>query len=591
MKTAIEDFYRRHLADGSEKNDTLTATCPFCTTAGPQDGKIVVFLNRKSFFFGYFRCKCSCMEHGFAHWFAALLGVPDDGLEPVASDELFLSKGEFPRQDINAEIKSSMLKLQQEELFFFRQAGISKQVLQQTKIGYNGRYIVYPYEQRDANIYSARCVHPDREEDFFWHGNVEFASGETGLFNFSDLRRCAGGALFLCEGETNLLAIRQLGFPGVAYWDSQILDDLDVRFFDSLKTVFLLPGKKDGSAMAARQLATRIGHKVRILSWSREKADGYGPYQCAVDMGAAFAQEIGKMMNDARPFSPFVSPESEKTFFLNSLIASGGEEYRRLKSGFDLLDSRLDGIHGINILGGGPKVGKSCFMMQIASSLAAQKIPVLYYDFENGRQRIYQRTFIRLSRIEGKMLGALEHLDHATQRIYEQKQMEFGEILRYFRVINDRKVSPESMRRHIDFLRHETRNDYVVVVIDSLHKLPFKDLAEMRTGIDSWLREIEAIRDSLQVSFLVISELQRGAGGAYDDAPHMGIFKGSGDIEYSADNAMVMLSEWDHMQNIDERKNALWLVGSREHSPGLVARYVLDYPFWGFREEAAEISE
>jgi hypothetical protein len=28
----------------------------------------------------------------------------------------------------------------------------------------------------------------------------------------------------------------------------------------------------------------------------------------------------------------------------------------------------------------------------------------------------------------------------------------------------------------------------------------------------------------------------------------------------------------------------LWLVASRENSPGKIAEYVLDYPFWGFRE-------
>jgi hypothetical protein len=72
----------------------------------------------------------------------------------------------------------------------------------------------------------------------------------------------------------------------------------------------------------------------------------------------------------------------------------------------------------------------------------------------------------------------------------------------------------------------------------------------------------------------------------------MGVFKGSGDIEYSADNALVLLTQWDHMEEeITVRKNSLWLVGSREHSPGLVGRYVLDYPFWGFREEPVSIKE
>jgi replicative DNA helicase len=148
------------------------------------------------------------------------------------------------------------------------------------------------------------------------------------------------------------------------------------------------------------------------------------------------------------------------------------------------------------------------------------------------------------------------------------------------------------MRRHIDFLRHETGRDDAVVVIDSLHKLPFKDFAERRTGIDAWLRELESIRDELRVAFLVLSELSRQEDGSYEGTPHMGMFKGSGDIEYTADNALIFKPDWQVGQQVApaERSNSLWLVASRENSPGLIARYRLDFPFWGFAEVAGEES-
>jgi replicative DNA helicase len=142
------------------------------------------------------------------------------------------------------------------------------------------------------------------------------------------------------------------------------------------------------------------------------------------------------------------------------------------------------------------------------------------------------------------------------------------------------------MRRHIDFIRHETKADYTVVVIDSLHKLPFKDISQKRSGIDGWLRQLEAIRDELGASFLVISELERGQDGQFEQHPQLGSFKGSGDIGYSADNALVLSTQWDPFvkQAPERRINELWLVASREHPPGKVAEYQLDYPFWGFIE-------
>ena len=176
--------------------------------------------------------------------------------------------------------------------------------------------------------------------------------------------------------------------------------------------------------------------------------------------------------------------------------------------------------------------------------------------------------------------------DEEVVRRLKQVYAEFKEMLRYFRVVTDRKLNPGIMRRQIDFLQHETRTDHTVVVVDSLHKLPFKDLSDRRTGIDSWLRNMEAIRDEQNVSFFVISELSRGVGGSYDNKPDLGSFKTSGDIEYSADNAMILLPDWDPVDPISttERKSSLWLVASRENNPGKIAVYQLEYPYWGFKE-------
>jgi replicative DNA helicase len=257
-----------------------------------------------------------------------------------------------------------------------------------------------------------------------------------------------------------------------------------------------------------------------------------------------------------------------------------------LSSGFDKLDKALDGVRGINIMGGQPKAGKSCFFMQISTEMARKKVPVIYYDFENGREKIYTRTLCRLAHVAERELRD-DSKDQAVAERLERADSEFKELLRFFRVVTDRKLSPEIMRKQIDFLQHETRKDHALLVVDSLHKLPFKNLSERRTGIDEWLRHMEAIRDEQNVSFLVISELSRGEGGHYDQTPDLGSFKESGDIEYSADNALILVPAVDPLRGADPqktRKSALWLVASRENNPGVVGEYLLDYPYWGFKE-------
>ena len=49
---------------------------------------------------------------------------------------------------------------------------------------------------------------------------------------------------------------------------------------------------------------------------------------------------------------------------------------------------------------------------------------------------------------------------------------------------------------------------------------------------------------------------------------------------------MILLHDWDLLDPIStgQRENTLWRVANRESSPGKIATYVLEYPYWGFRE-------
>jgi KaiC/GvpD/RAD55 family RecA-like ATPase len=429
-------------------------------------------------------------------------------------------------------------------------------------------------------------VLPEREEDTFWHGDEAFFDVPFRIFNAPDIDRCEDGSLFITDGENSLLTLKELGFPGIAVPSVADLEAVTRERLLYIHNVFLLLSHTPEALMAARSLATHLGYKARLLMWNPGLKRGYSLCHLARDKKKTFRQSVLSMIAASRSFSPFQSPETEHHRFVEALEWEKGKALLGLRSGFDGLDRALNGLRGISIMGGQPKAGKSCFFMQVSSEMARKKIPVIYYDFENGRQKIYSRTLSRLSRLSDADIrnpdidgDALERLNQANETLKT--------MLPFFRIVTDRKLTPDIMRRQIDFLQHETRKDEIMVVVDSLHKLPFKNLSERRTGIDEWLRHMESIRDEKHVSFLVISELTRSEGGHYRGRPDLGLFKESGDIEYSADNAMILMPDWDPVDPIttEERRSTLWLVASRENSPGRVADYILEYPFWGFREE------
>jgi replicative DNA helicase len=583
---AVVSFYRNHLVNTNVARSVLTADCPFCPEKGLDGGsKLIVTVNPEGFFHGYFRCLNRCVPGGFPLWFGALAQIEPAEVPGFDPDrEYFLAQTDYPGQAINTEVRQYQDNLTKEIRAHFARAGVSAGALRELGIGYNGRYLVYPYIQEDGNCYTARCVFPGQPEDEFWHGDERLVADEFQLFNVEDIRRCENGTLILCEGEDNLLTLKQIGLPGVALPYGRLFDTLEAERFAFIKTLFIAAYHNAESESRVRSFASRVGFKVRLLRWASSQERNYSLWQLACDSGADFGSRVIGMARKSKPFSPFASPMREHDRFLEVLGQQASAAYDNLKTGFALLDDAIDGIHGLNVVGGAPKVGKSCFMIQVATELARRSVPVIYYDFENGRQKIYQRTMARLSRVTIEALRRQSFDEPGKVRV-AAAQAEFKKMLHWFRVVNDRKVTPEIMRRHVDFIRHETGRDFTVIVIDSLHKLPFKDFSERRTGIDAWLRHFESIRDEMQVSFLIISELSRGDQGSYQETPHMGVFKGSGDIEYSADNAMVIYPQWDHEDaEKSARRNNLWLVASREHSPGLVATYRLDYPYWGFTE-------
>ena len=583
MNTTLQQFFETHLPDATVQKQQLVAPCPFCQTRGHGDGKIVVSLKTSGYFSGFFRCTNRCVPSGFAPHFARLAGIDPEtvpGFDPHF--EPFINAIDLPLENINQDVLKFQNSMTHDIRAAFKAKGIQEAVLEEMKVGFNGRYIVYPYFQDNGVAYAAHCLAPGGGTEEFWFGDEVFAGDGFRLFNQADLGHCQSGSIFVAEGEDNLLCLRELGFPGIAVPSASDLAFLDPARFAGIKTVFVVMKHGPESDAEARLFAARLGFKVRLLRFPAHVERGYDLVAMA-EGNDQFRTQVLELVAASRAFSPFLTPEQEYTGFLDHLEHQTSESYLALKTGLPLFDEGLSGVHGINIIVGAPKAGKSCLSIQLGTMLAENKVPVIYYDFENGRQKIYQRTLSRLSRIGVEALQGCEDVEERKRLKIAHETLK--NMMAHFRVVNDRAITPEIMRRHVDFIRHETGREDAVVVIDSLHKLPFKDFSERRTGIDAWLRELEAIRDEYNVAFLVISELSRQEGDRYDGVPHMGWFKGSGDIEYTADNALVFAPDWDPVNStMDSRVNSLWLVASREHSPGLLAKYHLDYPYWGFTE-------
>ncbi|MDP3696372.1 MAG: DNA helicase, partial [Desulfocapsaceae bacterium] len=115
---AVSFFYLKHLQNIHEEKTHFIADCPFCKKQGREHAaRLVVYLNRPSFFYGYFRCLNRCVPSGFTLWFARLMGVCLDDVPGYDPDrESFMARIDYPIANINNEIKLYQDRMSEEIL-------------------------------------------------------------------------------------------------------------------------------------------------------------------------------------------------------------------------------------------------------------------------------------------------------------------------------------------------------------------------------------------------------------------------------------------------------------------------------------------
>jgi replicative DNA helicase len=140
-------FYQSQLPDGVIEGTTLKSSCPFCEKRGRKEiGKLEVNLDGRGNLNGYFRCLTNCVPPGFAPHFARLKGLDPaivPGFDPER--ESYVSTDELPLKNMNQEVGRQQGSLTPEIYQYFAARGVGPETLSEMKIGFNGRYLVFPY--------------------------------------------------------------------------------------------------------------------------------------------------------------------------------------------------------------------------------------------------------------------------------------------------------------------------------------------------------------------------------------------------------------------------------------------------------------
>ena len=244
---------------------------------------------------------------------------------------------------------------------------------------------------------------------------------------------------------------------------------------------------------------------------------------------------------------------------------------------FKKLTEALNGLREIIVIAALPKVGKTALALQIASDIAKQNYGVLYYDFESGAENLIIRELCRDQNVsyqevfkEGNPGSLVDCVEAGLNNLREYKN---------FIIKTERNLNIEEIKSDILQVRQLAEKREVLIVIDSLQKLPMTDLKDRRAAIDRWLRDFEALKtNDPYLTIILISELSREK-----QQP-----KESGDIEYTGHFLLRLetnLSESEMKEKGDDHKRKIRLEYGRDVALKKPIPLRADFEHWKFKEE------
>lgn len=174
---------------------------------------------------------------------------------------------------------------------------------------------------------------------------------------------------------------------------------------------------------------------------------------------------------------------------------------------FATLQQATGGILGMWVVGGETGVGKSTFALQLAFQTALAKIPVLYYDAENGEDVLVNHIMTAY--------GPAGNVQAATSRLYVRSTM-------------------RTLETDVGGFGGPT-----LIIVDSAQKFGYElGGKSYRDAINSLIRRLEILKRAGH-GVVLLSEISRASYGQVSNAG----YAETRELEFSADTALQLVAQ------------------------------------------------
>jgi replicative DNA helicase len=224
------------------------------------------------------------------------------------------------------------------------------------------------------------------------------------------------------------------------------------------------------------------------------------------------------------------------------------------------LNSALSGFRKAFMYGiaGAPRRGKTSLTLELATCVATNaKIPVLFITWEQTKLNLTYRLLAKESQLNPDTLQRkriMSNEDQEAKFALGWRKME--KYMDYFYLVEGTKRDTvDKIKAHAYNIMQNHESDDLMIVVDYIQKMPVKnDIADEKFKVEEISTQLKGLSIELNCPVIAISSLNKeGCAIDAEDSkvrPNMYHCKGSGDIEYDLDSAMILAKDWEDTREL-----------------------------------------
>ena len=282
--------------------------------------------------------------------------------------------------------------------------------------------------------------------------------------------------------------------------------------------------------------------------------DAYERTQSAEELISQAERKIFDISDSAKPkkFDTVTAIETTRAAMerVDSRIAGAPQE--GLETGFADLDEVMGPLRcgELTVLGGRPASGKTSLAVCIASNVAAAGTAVLLFSMEMPHEQIGERLLAMGSGVPLNRIRRSRKFEPDETRRMSQV-IEPGRIGHYPIFIDDTTDQPAS--RLLAVTRREIRRHKIgLVLVDYLQLMRPENPKENRTNqVGMMARRLQQLARVCNIPVIALCQLNRQVEGRAGHKPTLADLRDSGEIEQSANVALLLGVKDDQGQNED----------------------------------------